>query len=143
MTETHVSTIQVLLTQLAAAATPITVTDEAAHTLQAVAVVRNRPYSPLAKMTAGSDSGLATLVRKHFATQPGGRQELEILPVARQQLIALATLTAAQADTLIEAVNSNYQTVLKDNVITMTQAEKPAAPSNQQMASKYDKYLNK
>lgn len=136
-----VTTISALLSLIEQQLSPLEISGKAMHTLQKVAVVRNHPYSPLAKISLGSDSWLATLVRKHFASEPGGRQELEILPVMQSQFSSTAELDAPQTATLVQAINKDYQTVLHADRITMTKREKPAKPGYQKMPSKYEKYL--
>ena len=136
-----VTSISTLLTSIEQANSPIDISGSAMHILQKVAIVRYRPYSLIAKLSLVSDSGLATLVRKHFAAEPGGRQELTILPVSLPQLAQAAAITNVQAQALLKAVNADYRTVLHDDHITMTLAEKAATPRQQKMPSKYEKYL--
>ncbi|WP_164507462.1 hypothetical protein [Lacticaseibacillus songhuajiangensis] len=136
-----VTTISALLPLIEQQLSPLTISGEAMHTLQKVAIVRNRPYSPLTKLSLGSDSWLATHLRKHFASEPGGRQELEILPVEQAQLSSIAELDETQTAALVQAINKDYQTVLHADHISLTRTEKPAKPGYQKMPSKYEKYL--
>ncbi|WP_155285991.1 hypothetical protein [Lacticaseibacillus zhaodongensis] len=133
-----VRSIPEFLAAIKAKTTPFTLDGAAAELVSARMTVNHRPYSPLAQIMNTIGSSLPGL---KISADVGGREDVHMMNID-QQTQAQSGLTAIDADLIVQAVNHDYQSELKDGKILLQIPEKPSGNPNFG-GTDYSKYLKK